>query len=130
MENEIELKLKELFNEVKSGNTDAINNILSINSLLSVNKLESTLLIEGEIEDFFNKQKENSIINSIISQQKNNLKYIKINDILYEIAPVNFFSYFSSIFKSTELKFIKYSYLLSPSVSQRLVLLSTLKGIV
>lgn len=129
MEISLNYSLQNLFYQASQGTKNSLNKIIELNSLLAVNKTEVVLEIEQELESFFKAQKETVLVEQILSQNKEELKYINFNNQLYEIAPVNLVEFYSQIFKKEEYKYIKLSYLFNPQISQKLILLSNLKGI-
>lgn len=130
MEESLNNQLQQLFQSFKiNRNNDTISKIVQINQILDVNKTPVIKQIVDEIESYLKKQKEYQLVEHFTKRKSSDLKYICFNDHFYEISPVNVFAKYNNIFKDESLKFIKLSYLANPQISQKLIILYNLKGI-
>jgi hypothetical protein len=130
MEETLNNQLQQLFQSFKiHRNSEVIGRIVQINQILDVNKTPVITQIVEEIELFLKKQKEYSLVEHFVNRKSSDLKYLCFNDNFYEISPVNVFNKYDNIFKDDKFKFIKLSYLANPKISQKLIILYNLKGI-
>jgi hypothetical protein len=130
MEETLNNQLQQLFQSFKiHRNSEVIGRIVQINQILDVNKTPVITQIVEEIELFLKKQKEYSLVEHFVNRKSSDLKYLCFNDNFYEISPINVFNKYDNIFKDDKFKFIKLSYLANPKISQKLIILYNLKGI-